>query len=221
MRRYAISDDPNSEFLSSAVSLHREALSDRSFVTMLGQSFLVELYRRVLARRAAFLVLAHEHGRLDGFILASKDSDQLMRTVLSGSHAFILRMVPALVRHPGLIARLWQTLRYSKNQGTHVKAELVAIAVAPERRSRGIGRQMLSMLEWEFARQGVTEYKVAVHQEMEESNRFYLQNGMRLHNVFDMYDVSWNTYLKEIGPTTRRPEGADSWVRRGDDGPAA
>jgi ribosomal protein S18 acetylase RimI-like enzyme len=195
---YSIVRAPERVFLQEAARLHHEALSYRSTITAFGEPFLIALYRGLLAEGLGFLIVAHEGERLCGFILGCSDSRRMMSVVPRRWRTFVPIMAPVLVRRPRLIARLAQTLFYSRKEQTDVVAELVVIAVADAMRSQGVGKQMLGVLEREFTRQGIGRYKVTVHDAMEAANRFYLQNGMQLASQFQMYGVQWNLYVRQI-----------------------
>ena len=79
-----------------------------------------------------------------------------------------------------------------------IKAELLVIAVEAKSRSKSIGSVLVEKLNNEFKKQGVLEYKVTAHKEMNKSNNFYLKNGMRLLKTFNLYNIPWNIYLKNI-----------------------
>ncbi len=195
---YSIVRAPEDVFLPEAVRLHHEALSYRSTITAFGERFLSELYRALLADGLGFMIVAHDGRRLCGFVLGCSDSRRMMSVVPRRWRTFTRIVVPVLVRRPRLIGRLAQTMLYSRKEATDVVAELVVIAVVDTMRSQGLGKQMLAVLEGEFARRGITRYKVTVHEAMEASNRFYLQNGMQLASQFRMYGVRWNLYERQI-----------------------
>jgi GNAT superfamily N-acetyltransferase len=189
------------ELIRAAARLHHEALSDGGFITLFGVGFLEELYTGILELGVGFLVVALEKERLAGFILACEHSDRLMWVVARRWYHFLPRMVGPLLRRPALVRKVVQTLSYSRLQQTTARAELVVIAVQPELRSQGVGRGLLGVLADELSRRGVRAYKVTVHDVMERSNRFYRANGMELVHRFRLYDLVWNVYLKQIGPS--------------------
>lgn len=191
--------DSDDTFLPQAVELHYQALSYRSFITMFGRLFLYRLYREWLRSGLAFLVIAHEEDRLRGFILGCHDSSRLMSVVWRRPWLFAPLILRVLARRPSLIPRLFETLLYGRRESCRVSAELVVIAVQPETRSQGLGRELLGELDRELSRAGAEAYKVTVHREMEASNRFYAQNGFELHHRFRLYGVEWNLYLRRIG----------------------
>lgn len=195
---YSIVRAPEEVFLPEAARLHHQALSYRSTITAFGEPFLIALYRGLLADGLGFMIVAHEGERLRGFILGCSDSRRMMSVVPRRWRTFARIIVPVLFRRPPLIARLAQTLLYSRKEATDVVAELVVIVVADAMRSRGVGKHMLELLEREFTRQGISRYKVTVHEAMEASNRFYLQNGMQVASQFQMYGVHWNLYVRQI-----------------------
>ncbi len=189
-------------FVPQAVRLHHEALSYRSTITAFGPGFLESLYRGMLADGLGFLVVAREGEQLCGFTLACTDADRMMSTVARRPLRFLRLMLPTLAKRPALLVKLSQTLLYARKEGVDVAAELVVIAVDAERRSRGIGKQLLDALEMELGSRGITRYKVTVHEAMTDSNRFYMQNGMHLRSTFEMYGVPWNVYVRELVPAT-------------------
>jgi len=79
-----------------------------------------------------------------------------------------------------------------------VKPELLVIAVRQEFRSKQIGTNLVEELEKQFKKNGVSRYKVTVHNAMTDSNRFYLDNGMKILKTFYLYDTQWNLFAKDI-----------------------
>ena len=206
---YAVVAAPDPELLRDAVFLHHEALSYRSFITAFGPRFLALLYRGLLRRGDGFLVVATEAGSLVGFILACTDSARLLSAVARSPLEVASVIVPALVRHPRLLTKLVQTLGYASRQSITVPAELLVIAVVPERRSSGIGRRLLAELRTELRARGIDAYKVTVHEEMAGANRFYAENGLRLAGGFRLYGVHWNLYVDQLTqPVTRGTNAA-------------
>jgi len=195
---YAVVTTPDPQLLRDAVSLHHDALSHRSFITAFGPRFLALLYRGLLRRGEGFLVVATDEGSLVGFILACTDSARLMSAVAESPLEVASIIVPALFRHPRLITKLLQTIRYGSHQGVSVPAELLVIAVVIERRSSGIGRRLLAELRTELRARDIGGYKVSVHEEMAGANRFYAENGLRLARRFRLYGVRWNLYLDQL-----------------------
>ncbi len=44
----------------------------------------------------------------------------------------------------------------------------------------------------------IKKYKVTVHNDMIDSNKFYLKTGFTFFKTFNMYDMQWNLYVKDI-----------------------
>lgn len=187
--------------VGQAVALHGGSLG-QSFVATLGESFLRSLYEELLHRGMAFLVTASDDGGLRGFILGSADSSRMMSVILRSPWRFLPTVLWAIVRRPGLIGRVLETLSYAHKTQTDEHAELIAIVVDPAVRSRGVGRRMLRMLHEELAARGVRRYKVTVHRSMIDANRFYAQNGFSLRRTFDLYGVPWNLYVRDVDVTS-------------------
>lgn len=195
---YAVVVAPEPELLHDVVWLHHTALSYRSFITAFGPRFLTVLYRELLRRDNGFLVVATEDGALVGFILACPDSTRLLSAVVRSPFQVGSIIVPALLRSPRLLTKLIETLRYGGRLRVPIRSELLVIAVVPGRRSAGIGRQLLTTLRAELRTRGIDAYKVTVHEQMADANRFYADNGLAMVDGFRLYGVRWNLYVDRL-----------------------
>jgi len=197
---YMIIRAADPRLLRQAAALHHDTLSDRSFITALGERFLLRLYEGLLERDLGFLVVARDGERLRGFILACTDSGRLLSVVARAPIAFAASIIPALVRRPWSVGRLVETALYGRRERSRVAAELLVIAVDAEVRSIGIGRRLLTELRRELAARGISTYRVTVHEAMADANRFYAANGLRLSTTFRLYGVRSNLYVDEFDP---------------------
>ena len=195
---YTVVAKPEPELLDDVASLHHGALSYRSFITDFGPRFLTVLYRGLLSRGDGFLLVATEDGSLVGFILACTDSTRLLSAVLGSPFEVASIILPALVRSPRRLTKLIQTLRYGSRRRVPIPAELLVIAVVPERRSTGVGRRLLTELRAEFRARGIDAYKVTVHEQMADANHFYSENGLHMAGQFRLYGVPWNLYVDRL-----------------------
>src|SRR3989344_7866071 len=182
------------DFLMQAAQLRRESLGYRSFITLFGTQFLYRIYETILIEQLGFLVIAHESNRLKGFVFGCADSSQLNRVIFKRFYVFVPLVLGAFCKNPGILKNLWETLFYSQREGEGIKPEMVIIAVVEPERSKGLGSQLVQQLETEFKKRSIRKYKVTVHQDMPESNRFYQKNGMQWQRHFSLYGHVWNVY---------------------------
>lgn len=189
--------EPDDELIAQAVAIHLASL-DQGLLPSLGGPFLRRVYARLLATRAAFLVVAQEGSRLRGFILGAPDASAVTRAVAGAPHRFAAVLVPAVLRRPSLIVRFVETIAYGLRSADAERAELLVIAIEEGWRGKGIGRRMVEGLEAELRSRGIARYGVTVYRDMEAANRFYLRNGFTLTRSFRLYGVSWNRYERAL-----------------------
>jgi len=140
-------------------ALHASEISE-GFLPSLGRTFLARLYRRIVRSPRSFLLVADDDGRAVGFVAGSEDVGALYRSfLLHDGVAAGLRALPRIVRSA---PRVIETLRYPAGDNDLPAAELLAIAVAPDARSRGIGRALVDAFTAELRRRDVGGARVVV-----------------------------------------------------------
>ncbi len=103
-----------------------------------------------------------------------------------------------IIKKPLSIIKVVETILYSKKQHSNIKSELIVIAVDKKFQSQGIGTGLIKELEKNFVSHNINEYRVTIHDEMINSNNFYLKNNFHLYTSFKMYNYKWNEYIKKI-----------------------
>jgi ribosomal protein S18 acetylase RimI-like enzyme len=127
--------------------LHADQISE-GFLSFLGPRFLARLYRRIIRHPGSFLLVADLRGHVVGFIAGSTDVRGLYRR-------FVVRDgIPAAgSAAPRLIVgwrQVVETLGHGTSDGASagsssgMGAELLSVAVAPDRQGQGLGRMLVA-----------------------------------------------------------------------------
>ena len=134
---------------SFMAAMHQRSITT-GFLSTLGTPFLRLLYGALVTDPDGVAVIAEDDSGPVGFVAGTRSTSAFYRrfAVKHGWRAGLV-VLPRLVR-PGAIRRLWESFRYGTGEETS-GAELLAMAVAADRRGRGIGvslgRELLSRLE--------------------------------------------------------------------------
>lgn len=127
--------------------LHAAQISE-GFLSFLGPRFLARLYRRIVRHPDSFLLVADSRGQDVGFIAGSTDVRGLYRR-------FLVRdgILAACSAAPRLIVgwrQVVETLGHGTSNGSGAGsdagsgAELLSVAVAPDRQGQGLGRRLVA-----------------------------------------------------------------------------
>jgi ribosomal protein S18 acetylase RimI-like enzyme len=189
----------DSNLIRQVVDIHYDSLSYESFITSFGKEFLEKLYEVILSNHVGSVIIATDSGNnVIGFILYCKDTSQVFKLVFRKIHLFLKHIFGSLLLRPVKIFKLLQTPVYFMKERSSIKAELLAISVKSDYRSRLVGEKLMKILDEEYQKLGVSEYKVTVLEKMVESNRFYRKFDMKLNKSFNMYGKKWNLYTKKV-----------------------
>ena len=154
------------------------------FLTFLGPDFLRRLYRRVALVPGSFLLVVEEPGNTVGFLAGSTDvaaSTEPSCGVTGAATAFACR---------GRLLRSWrrvmETLRHGTG-GTGEGAELLAIAVDPAARGRGVGTLLVEGFLAEIGRRRQHAAHVVVAADNETAVALYGRAGFHTVERFELH----------------------------------
>jgi ribosomal protein S18 acetylase RimI-like enzyme len=122
-----------------AADLHATQIEE-GFLSALGAGILRPLYARIIKTGGVLLVAEDDTGPL-GFAAATADVGRLYKSFVARDGVVAgIRNAPALLRS---WRRVLETLRYPADHDHLPVAEILAVAVAPAGRRRGIGRLLV------------------------------------------------------------------------------
>lgn len=140
--------------------LHMEAIST-GFLPRLGTGFMERLYAAMLGWEGSEIYVADGGWRPVGFVAGVTDVGAFYKHFIR-HHAIGagLSAAPRLMR-PSIVRRAWETLSYPGDHGG-VRAELLAMAVSPEARRRGLATRLGDTMLRALAVRGEPRVKVVV-----------------------------------------------------------
>jgi ribosomal protein S18 acetylase RimI-like enzyme len=168
---------------SAAAALHSREIAD-GFLASLGERFLARLYRRVARRHDAFLLIADDdRGRPVGFAAVTEDTRRFYRAFLwrDGVPGAVLASSRLLASLP----RALETLRYGTGRSpsgggdSTSRAEVLAVAVSPEARGRGVGSALVGAATTELTKRRIASVRVVTGDDNRAALALYRSCGFR------------------------------------------
>ena len=158
--------------------LHAEAIG-QGFLSSLGTSFLVLLYRAIDESPKAFLIVEEEDGQVVGFVSGGLGMGPIYRRLLAHPVQLALAILPSLLRPSTWVGIAEIVLRGKGRAETDTlpDAELMSLAVREEWRKRGIAGILYNRLRQSFSAAGVSEFKILVGEDLKAAHDFYRRMG--------------------------------------------
>jgi len=149
--------DADRRDLARVAALHADRIAE-GFLPRLGRPFLERLYRRVLLRPDAFVIVAADDDRTVGFVAVAADLGALYRSFVVRDGAVAgLRAAPRILAS---LKRVLETLRYPASERDLPDAEILAVAVEASAAGRGVGRALVDAATARMEALGVRAVKV-------------------------------------------------------------
>jgi ribosomal protein S18 acetylase RimI-like enzyme len=185
--------------------LHAEQISE-GFLSFLGRRFLVRLYRRIVRHPDSFLLVAESRGQAEGFIAGSTDVRGLYRQ-------FVVRdgIPAACAAAPRLIVRWRQVVEtlghgtsdgIAAGDGSGLGAELLSVAVAPDRQGRGLGRRLVASFLRELEGRSCPSAHVVVGAGNVGAIALYERCGFVIAERFELHAGTPSLLMRWDGPTS-------------------
>ncbi len=167
----------------AAAGLHAQQIRE-GFLSFLGPRFLRRLYRRVTRTPGCFLLVVEEEGTTIGFLAGSTNVAALYRSFVWHDG------VAAALASSGRLLRSWrrvmETLRHGGG-GSGEGAELLAIAVDPIARGRGVGTRLVEGFLTEVKRQNECAAHVVVAANNQNAIALYRRSGFHVVKRFELH----------------------------------
>jgi ribosomal protein S18 acetylase RimI-like enzyme len=184
VRRGTAADAPG------AARLHIEGITT-GFLPTLGPAFLSRLYRFIAHNKGSFLLVVDGDGPggVSAFLAGTEDTSRLYRRFCTTQGP-----VAALAAGKALVRgarQAMETLAYPRaHGGTAVPlpaAELLAMAVDPASRGRGVGRALVGAFFQEMTDRGAPAAKVVADSHNDAANGLYLACGFRPATTIEVH----------------------------------
>jgi ribosomal protein S18 acetylase RimI-like enzyme len=189
--------------LSQTVEVHKLAFPS-SFLTILGDRFLYELYLGFLHDESSIYLIAEEKGQQFGLIVGTTDPRDFFKRLLA-SHwvAFLCAGFTGLLRNPVRVGkRFLFALGYRGEtpRGLDAATLLSSVGVAPACSGRGFGALLVERFCQEAASRGSPlVYLLTDSGGNDAANRFYVKCGFSLDSRVERQERRiMNRYVRPI-----------------------
>ena len=186
-------------------ALHHAAMGN-SLWAQLGQPFLRELYRGMIASRW-FLGFVYEEQQIEGFIAGSMDVSSMMRSIfLRRAHQLALRSLPGLIK-PAIFLKLLETASYFQRsagqEAPPIKAESLFCSFTPRLRGRRIAGHINKALFDTMLFRGCSWVKITTEVDNKGANRQLQSWGFEQCGTFRFYGKEMVTYRLDLALSPR------------------
>lgn len=177
--------------------IHGEALKI-GFLSTFGEDFLKILYEGIVQSRYGFGYVYVEDSEIVGFISGTSNSSKLMSDVYRKKFLPFGKVIFRFsLRKPGTLNSVIQSIRYPR-LADQVSAELLSIAVIPEYRKKGVGKELVNALINHFDDLGISKFNVSVDQRLDGASKFYKELGFKYSGKIEIYKRTLDNFSYNI-----------------------
>lgn len=171
----------NKEDAAFVADLHIAGIN-RGFLSSLGPEFVVGLYQILANHKDSLVLVAREEGQVLGFAAFSKNIKSLYFAAAAHFGIRLVRTMGRKLFSGQRIIKMLGTILYPfrKRRCNLPAAELLATAVSPSARGKGIATMLVKDGMSKLAAQGLESIKVLVAADNIPANTLYLKCGFEV-----------------------------------------
>jgi len=174
--------------LRAVAQLHRRAFPG-FFLTRLGPAFLRAYYRLILEDEGGIFLSLGDGENPRGFAAGFVNPERFYAGMRAARGRFLGPVILALLRRPVLIGRLMGrvlSVEAGQRRGGDETAELASLAVDPQARRHGAGRELVEAFCYQARARGARRVELSTDREGNEAVLgFYRGLGFHVREEFD------------------------------------
>jgi ribosomal protein S18 acetylase RimI-like enzyme len=189
----------NAERARDIAALHIACIRT-GFISSLGTKFVTALYEAIAQSDSAFGFIAVEDSEVTGFAAFATNVGQLYKSVIKRKGWRLALLLAAKMFSLSRMKKVFETLTYPARvkQDTMPAAELLSIAVIPQRGRTGLGTQLVQRGLERCEQGGIDAVKVLVATDNEAGNRLYRKCGFALVEQIRNHGILSNIYEAQV-----------------------
>ncbi len=186
------------EHVHSVASLHSRELT--GLLRALGPLATREFYTGSIESPRTIAFVALDGGTVRGFVWGSLQPRALkLESIARRPFKFTIASAIGVLLRPSALPVAFEMLRGSSGKYDASVPELTYIAVAPEARRAGVGRQLVDRFTGAIRAAGAASYELSVDHDNAGAEKFYRNLGFEKVGSYREYGVHHNRYRLTVG----------------------
>jgi len=151
---------------------------NKGFLSVLGVSFLKELYEYISTSKESFCVVAEESNKILGFVSLTENVSKLYKNFIKKNFSKIIIILFPKILNARILKKIYETLKYPSEKLPDLPdAELLSIVVDPDYQGKNISKLLFEALIYECGKRNIKSFKVVVGDSLTRAKSFYIKAG--------------------------------------------
>ena len=187
----------NRSHVDAAAQLHLRSLT--GLLRDLGPGAVRAFYHGAARSSSVLAFVCMEESKVAGFVLGSVEPGRVRREILANSFfRTVLGTCSGVLRSPGTFRGLVSSFLPGKHAIDSRAAELTYLAVDPDKRSLGVGRQLVERFSEHLRESEVSAYELSVDAGNAVATRFYERLGFTEIGQYREFGIDRKRFRLEL-----------------------
>ncbi len=186
----------NKSELNDVVNLHVNALKE-STLNQFGENFLKAIYEVMLKDKDCVFLVIKKDKKIIGYAVATKNTPKMYHKIIKSKFLVLIwEGLKRMIINPKLLPKVLDYF-FEKHPKPVSQAELQFIAINSKYQGRGLGTRLISELDRQFRKMGISAYKVGTWASNKQSNSFYKKLKFNFFYPDKILGEEFNFYLSK------------------------